>query len=68
MPTYKIGLARTYLITIQADNAENAKRLSEFFVGESNLSTPDDQQEHNFVIDKIELLENDVFETDVLQN
>lgn len=62
MPAYKIGLARTYLVTIQAENPESAKRLSEIFVGESDLSMSTDRQEYNFAIDKIELIENDVFE------
>jgi hypothetical protein len=64
MPTYKIGLARTYLIAIQADNPESAKRLSEIFVGDSDLSLPADRQEYKFAFDKIELVENDVFECD----
>ena len=62
MPTYQIGLARLYLITIQAENSESAKRLAEFFVGESDLSTPVEQQEYKFSIDEIELEENDAFE------
>ena len=62
MATYKIGLARTYLITIQAENSESAKRLAEFFIGESDLSTPVEQQEYKFSIDEIELEENDAFE------
>jgi hypothetical protein len=62
MPTYQIGLARLYLITIQAENSERAKRLAEFFIGESDLSTPVEQQEYKFSIDEIELEENDAFE------
>ena len=58
MTTYKIGLSRIYLITIQAENLESAQRLSEIFVSESDFSTPADQQEYKFAIDKIELLEN----------
>ena len=63
MPTYKIGLARTYLITVQAENLDSAKRLS-MFVGESDLSTPVERQEYQFAIDEIELVDNDVFECD----
>ncbi len=62
MPSYKIGLARTYLITIQAENPESAKRLTETFVVESDLSTLVEQQEYKFSIDKIELEDNDAFE------
>ena len=62
MPIYKIGLARTYLITVQAENPESAKRLSEIFIGESDLSMPADRQEYKFSINEIELADNDVFE------
>ena len=37
-------------------------KLTETFIAESDLSTPDDRQEHKFTIDKIELEENDTFE------
>jgi len=62
MSTYQIGLARTYLITIQAENQENAKRLAELFIIESDISTPAERQEYKFSIDEIELEENDAFE------
>ena len=68
MPTYKIGLARIYLITIQAENSESAKKLSEMFIIDSDLSTPADRQDYKFTIDKIELLENDLFECDDVGN
>ena len=68
MPTYKIGLARTYLITVQAENPERAKRLSEMFIGESDLSMPADRQEYKFAIDEIELVDNDVFECDDIKD
>ncbi len=64
MPTYRIGLARTYLITIQAENPKTAKKLVETFISESETSTNADRQEHKFTIDKIELVENDAFECD----
>lgn len=64
MPTYKIGLARTYLVTVQAEDPETAKRLTEFFVSESDISIPIDRQENNFAIEEIELIENDAFECD----
>jgi len=62
MPTYKIGLARTYLITIQAENLQSAKKLTELFVDESDISMSADRQQYKFAIDEIELVDNDVFE------
>ena len=64
MPAYIIGMARTYLITIEAEDPESAKKLAERFIGETDLSTPFDKSEYRFAIEKIELLENDVFECD----
>lgn len=63
MPTYKIGLERKYLVTIQAENLEDAMRLTDFLY-ESDLSTPAERKEHSFAIGKVELLENNVFEYD----
>ncbi len=61
MPTYVIGLSQTYLINIQAENLEAAESAAESLVGETNslIAIPEDR---NFVVEKIELLESDVFE------
>ncbi len=55
-------LLRICLISIEAENLESAKRLSEGFILESDVSTPDDREEHKFTIGEIQILENDVFE------
>jgi hypothetical protein len=66
MPTYKIGVVRTYLVTVQAENLEEAKRLTGFLY-ETDLSTPIERKESKFAIGEIELLENAVFECDDVQ-
>jgi len=34
MKTYKVALARTYLVSIKAETKERAKRLPEFYLGD----------------------------------
>ncbi|MCX6033712.1 MAG: hypothetical protein NTV38_01840 [Chloroflexi bacterium] len=68
MPTYKIGLARIYLITIQAEDQESAKKCSESFIGESDLSSPDERKKYRFAIGEIEIVDNDVFECEDVEN
>lgn len=63
MKLYKVALNRTYIVSIEAENKERAKRFSEFFIGNCpDLSTQIDRSEKNFAIDDIELVVNDATE------
>ena len=63
MKTYKVALTRTYLVSIQAENEEQAKRYSEYYLGDfSDLSTEKDQIEKNFSIKEIEMVYNEANE------
>jgi hypothetical protein len=62
MPRYKVGLARTCSVTIEAANEEDAKGLAEFFIVERDGSTVRDQEQFGFKIEEIELTYNDSFE------
>ena len=63
MKTYKIALARTYLVSINAETEEQAKSFSEFYLGDCpDLSTQIDRSEKNFAIDDIELVTNNATE------
>lgn len=62
MPTYTLGISRTYQVTIQVEDAQHAKRLVEDFLMETDYSTSVDRAEHKFAVDNIELLESDMFE------
>ncbi len=64
MPTFKVGLSRTYLVTVQANDSESAKRAAECFVGESDLSQPNERNEFGFKIDEIEIVNNETFDCD----
>ena len=60
MKTYKVGLTRTYLISIKAENEERAERLSEFYLGDcADQSTKKDRLENNFFIEDIEMVYNE---------
>lgn len=63
MRTYKVALTRTYLVSIKAKNEEQAKRLSEFYLGNCpDYSTIKDQLEKKFLIEDIEMVYNEADE------
>lgn len=60
MNTYKVALARTYVVTIKAEDEYNAKRFSEYFLGDcKDLSSQKDRKEKNFRIENIEMVYNE---------
>lgn len=63
MKTYKVGLTRTYIVTINAENEERAKRLSEFYLGDCpDLSSEKERKDRNFYIQDIEMVYNEANE------
>jgi hypothetical protein len=63
MKTYKVALTRTYLVSIKAENEVQAKRLSEFYLGDcSDHSNKKDRLEKNFIIEDIEMVYNEAEE------
>ncbi len=63
MKYYKVALTRTYLISINAESEDRAKRLSEFYLGDCpDLSTEKEQTEKNFSIKDIEMVYNEAHE------
>ncbi len=63
MKTYKVALTRTYLVSIKAENEEQAKRLSEFYLGDCpDRSNMKDRLESKFIIDDIEMVYNEAEE------
>jgi len=63
MKTYKVALTRTYFVSIQAENERQAKRFSEFYLGDCpDLSKEKDQIEKNFSIKEIEMVYNEADE------
>ena len=63
MPIFEVGIARYFAVTIEAQNLEEALRLSEFFLGNCNDSSSEaDRQEYNFQIHNIKMVQNEAFE------
>jgi hypothetical protein len=65
MKPYRILLTRSYLVTIKANNENEARSLVEFFTGNcKDESNSKEREKWNFSIENIELIEN---ETDVIE-
>jgi hypothetical protein len=62
MPRYEISLTSSFLITIQAESADAAQSLAEFYIVHIDGSTIKEQAERNFLIEQIEMTVNEVSE------
>jgi hypothetical protein len=59
MATYQVTLTRSFLITIDARNPQDAKQLTEFYMDSHDSSNESERQRFNFQIQKVEMVEND---------
>ena len=60
MKEFKVALTRTYFVTINAENEDDAKYYAEFFLGDlPDRSTKKDREEGKFQINEIEMTWND---------
>lgn len=65
MKSFQVSLTKSYLVNINAENEEDAKRFAEFFTGDiGDLSNAEDRKENQFLIENIECTMNEVFETE----
>ncbi|MBC8043398.1 MAG: hypothetical protein IAF08_08120 [Rhizobacter sp.] len=64
MPLYKVSLSQTFIVTIEAANPNDAARMTEFFVGVSDLSTLRERTDGKFSILEIDMMQNDATETE----
>ena len=63
MKTYKVALTRTYLVSIKTKNEEQAKRFSEFYLGDCpDHSNKKDRLEKKFFIEDIDMVYNEAGE------
>lgn len=65
MQTFRVGLVRTFLVDIKANNESDALHFAELFT--SNIqdeSTEKDRDKLGFQIGHIELMENEAFEVE----
>lgn len=65
MKNFKVMLTRNYIVDISADNKEDAKLLSEFFISSvKDDSNKLNQSELKFNINNIEMTFNEAFEVE----
>lgn len=62
MPTYSLSLVRSFIITMQASSPQEAARLTELFIGYSDISNESERDKYQFEIQEIEMTGNDVVE------
>lgn len=67
MPKFKVGLARTCSVTVEAVSREDAMKFAEFFIVEQDGATLRDQDEFGFTIEEIEMVCNDSFECEEIE-
>ncbi len=66
---YNVELIRTYMVTIEAESKEDAKELTEFFVGTSkDASNENNKTDFNFDIKNIDLRDNESNQVYELKN
>lgn len=67
MKLFKVSLTKTYLVEINAENENEAKRFAEFFTSNiEDISNKGMQNEYNFSIKNIECTLNESFEAEEL--
>jgi hypothetical protein len=60
---YKVVLTKSYIVTIQAENEEKARFLTEYFTSDiSDLSIEKDRENHNFCFEDIDCKTNETYE------
>lgn len=65
MKKYKVLLTRSYVVTINANNENEALRLSEFYIGgEGDISNTKDKEIDNYDIVDIEMTVNEAFKVE----
>jgi len=63
MKTFEVVLTKSYIVTIKAENEQEAKENSEFFTCDiQDFSTAEDRKEFNFEIEDIECTINEAFD------
>lgn len=63
MKAFRIVLTKSYIITIKAENEQEAKGNSELFTCDiQDISTEEDRKEFNFEIEDIECTINEAFD------
>lgn len=60
MKTFKVILSKSYIVTVNAENEEQAKHIAEFYTNDiQDISTQKERNTFNFSIDDIECVINE---------
>jgi len=64
MKKYEVLLARSYIVRIYAEHEDQARKYTEFYLGDCpDLSKPKDQRDQKFKIKEIEMTFNEAYES-----
>lgn len=63
MKTFQIVLTKSYIVTVNAETSQSAKRICEFYTSDiQDISTEEDSVKEKFEIENIECLVNETYE------
>lgn len=67
MKTFEVYLSRQFKVSIQAENKNDAKVLSEYFISSGiDLSTDKERKDYSFQITDIKMIGNEAFESKII--
>ncbi|MFA4889682.1 MAG: hypothetical protein WC628_08950 [Candidatus Omnitrophota bacterium] len=69
MKTYRVVLTKSYVVTVNAETKEKAKRFAEFYTGDiQDISTDENKRKSNFSIEEIDSRMNESLEAEEIKN
>ncbi len=69
MKTYRVVLAKSYVVTVNAETKEKAKRFAEFYTGDiQDISTVEHRRKSKFSIEEIDSRINESLEAEEIKN
>ena len=69
MKTFRVVLTKSFLVTINAKNEQDARHLAEFYTSDiQDISTTKDRQNDRFFIEEIECTVNEAFDAEPVLN
>ena len=68
MKTYQVVLTKSYVVTVNAETKEKAKRFAEFYTGDiQDISTDENRRKSNFSIEEIDSRMNESLEAEEIK-
>lgn len=69
MKTYQVILAKSYVVTVNAETKEQAKHIAEFYTCDiQDISTNEDRRKFNFSIEEIDCSINESLGAEEIKN